>query len=230
MSSGSPSSDQARSTMPLEDEAVQAFTAKIAHNRQRAAEEKLRRVNRVLRRAQVSKAANLLRKRLEYAKFKIRNGWTTKSIGEVQTMYSTLKPSINPIKGEDTVPRNDTLFDCEEDPSVAAAARCLVGCATRTPEQSPRQSSHHSDLTSLLTSQLREGPNAYFAKLGIPSVHEPTAWNAYLKIRDSRHPYFPSPAPSPPLSRETSPPLKSLNVDAQEGAILLMMLQEGKKI
>ncbi|TPX60442.1 hypothetical protein SpCBS45565_g07514 [Spizellomyces sp. 'palustris'] len=222
-----------------EEETVQAFKSRIVRNRQRSAEEKLRRVNKVLRRAEVSKVANLLRKRLEYAKFKVTRGWTEKSFPEIRKIYhtfgantiSTPKASkrdsaygsdVGPISPLSTGATNEAYSEKEVRASQTPTSRHLGYGAKQQP---PGLS---NDIGALLTKRLREETNAYFAKLGIPSMYERDPWTSYLKSKDSTNPYFPSPTPSPLPSRACSPTHTSIDAEAEEGAMLLMMLQHPK--
>ncbi|KAI8819638.1 uncharacterized protein EV422DRAFT_620933 [Fimicolochytrium jonesii] len=278
--SGSPQQQQNSSELDEERTTLQAFRARVATNRQHAAEERLRRVNRVLRRAEVSRVANALKKRLEYAKLKVRHGWQQKTFDEVKALYMELceKREAEAVAAraaearQAAPPPPPPIAEGEEiDPSMAAAANCLIGISHQndhlihrnvSPEKPPaklaftpmpassRQFAHQhpsppgtevqsngssgQNLGSIMTQKLREETDAYFAKLGLPSLSEFTALHTQNSAANSElppaapsdtsssfrssarkatsayhthhhHPYFPSPAPSPIISRVTSP-------------------------
>ncbi|TPX58487.1 hypothetical protein PhCBS80983_g03098 [Powellomyces hirtus] len=240
-----------RQTVPRptdEHSTVQAFRARVATNRQQAAEEKLRRVNRVLRRAEVSKVANALRKRLEYAKFKVQHGWSQKTFGEIKDMYAaTLQNSTG--DSDATAGKESRAVGGSDDMDVSSPPpqqspvhnRLRVPNATVSPASSDRDNNEKSNLATVLTNKLRAETDAYFARLGLPSIYDAQGWdsqhataNATTKSRtpSSVRNYFPSPAPSPVISRASSPttPMLSsagfpVDADAEQGALLLMMMQ-----
>ncbi|KAJ3021609.1 hypothetical protein HKX48_008178 [Thoreauomyces humboldtii] len=250
LSTPAPTPHQNSSQRRVADEhsTVQAFRARVATNRQHAAEEKLRRVNRVLRRAEVSKVANALRKRLEYASFKVQHGWTDKTFREIKDEYARSpvsspvveRPRLDPISSSHDVPLQ--VIPPGVDASVAAAASCLMG-VSRSPSQespapnSPRSPSERSDPNALahsLTRKLRAETDEFLARLGLPSVYDEKDRKRRAATQ-YHHPYFPSPAPSPILSRASSPS-RGLgggaaaggaceDADAEQGALLLMMMQ-----
>ncbi|KAI8999998.1 hypothetical protein BC832DRAFT_563277 [Gaertneriomyces semiglobifer] len=101
---------QSDPTMNSDEEmdVMEAFMARVRQKRLTAAQERLRRVNRILERAQVSKIANRLKKRLEFAKFKMEHGWSMHKFEEVKKLYSITAPktpkavqSIVPAEGSD---------------------------------------------------------------------------------------------------------------------------------
>ncbi|KAJ3150087.1 hypothetical protein HDU86_006710 [Geranomyces michiganensis] len=234
---------------PPEDElsTVQAFHARILANRQHAAEEKLRRVNRVLHRAKVSKIANALRKRLEYASFKVRHGCADKTLAEVKQLFAAATSSTTPapapnhlsftgaIPPHDLYHRQSSSSSCSF-PSASSSLPYPVSPVSSTPDK--------SDLAASLTCKLRAETDAYFARLGHPPVAKHPLWSTSSPLataasslsKSSSH--FPSPAPSPVSSRASSPlgkasagaadsiaePAYPPDPDAEQGARLLMMM------
>ncbi|KAI9093775.1 hypothetical protein DFS34DRAFT_258159 [Phlyctochytrium arcticum] len=213
----STNSPQPQYTIHDEQTTVNAFTATVLKNRQKAAEEKLRRVRRVLQRANVSKAANVLRQRLEFATFKINRGWGEKPFSEVRELFSH--------SGNFTTantPGSST-------PCATRASTPEIGHTLPTPPSSAA-STRTKDSQSHLHNRyptLSLDSTAYVSKLriAVSNKADQEGWSAYLKTKDSLNPYFPSPTPSPLGSRATSPAPYPADAEAEEGAMLLMMLQ-----
>ncbi|KAJ3148909.1 hypothetical protein HDU89_004491 [Geranomyces variabilis] len=259
---------------------VQAFRARVTANRQHAAEEKLRRVNRVLRRAKVSKIANALRKRLEYASFKVRHGCADKTLAEVKELFaaahadSTSMPAAinsHPPPNAATPPHDAyhrqassylASFSSPYPPSSSSSSTLPWSALHGYPVSPASSTADKSDLAATLTSKLRAETDAYFAQLGHPPVARPPVWSAATPFASPSstsaaatwtvpHPpltksssHFPSPAPSPILSRASSPLGKARagaamasagslaepalsyppDPDAEQGARLLMMM------
>ncbi|KAJ3164981.1 hypothetical protein HDU88_004963 [Geranomyces variabilis] len=283
-SSAAPSASLSAATnvaRPVADDelsTVQAFRARVTANRQHAAEEKLRRVNRVLRRAKVSKIANALRKRLEYASFKVRHGCADKTLAEVKELFaaahadSTSMPAAitcHPPPNAATPPHDayhrqaSSYLASFSSPYPSSSSSSLPWSTLHGYPVSPASSTaDKSDLAATLTSKLRAETDAYFAQLGHPPVARPPVWGAATPFASPSstsavatstvpHPpltksssHFPSPAPSPILSRASSPLGKARagaamasagslaepalsyppDPDAEQGARLLMMM------
>ncbi|KAI8586488.1 hypothetical protein BDZ88DRAFT_292974 [Geranomyces variabilis] len=278
----SAAANMARPVADDELSTVQAFRARVTANRQHAAEEKLRRVNRVLRRAKVSKIANALRKRLEYASFKVRHGCADKTLAEVKELFaaahtdSTYMPAAinsHPPPSAATPPHDAyhrqassylASFSSPDPSSSSSSSSSLPWSALHGYPVSPASSTaDKSDLAATLTSKLRAETDAYFAQLGHPPVARPPVWSAatpfaspsstsaaatstvpHPPLTKSTSSHFPSPAPSPILSRASSPLGKARagaamasagslaepalsyppDPDAEQGARLLMMM------
>ncbi|KAJ3185182.1 hypothetical protein HDU87_002750 [Geranomyces variabilis] len=206
---------------------VQAFRARVTANRQHAAEEKLRRVNRVLRRAKVSKIANALRKRLEYASFKVRHGCADKTLAEVKELFaaahaiSTSMPAAAAAAAaidyysshnaatppHDAYHRQASSYLTSFSSPPASSSSSLSSSALHGYPVSPASSTaDKADLAATLTSKLRAETDAYFAQLGHSPVARPPLWGGATPFASplSVAAATSTTIPHPPLTKSSS--------------------------
>ncbi|KAJ3171424.1 hypothetical protein HDU88_007503 [Geranomyces variabilis] len=192
---------------PDEEHTLRAFRARVSSNRQRAGEEHLRRINNALRRGQVSRVANTLRLRLEYAAFKIDRGLVGKSFQEIKAMFDQSK---------DQPPK-----------SVAAATAAAVAAQVGLPP-SPQAGGRGRAL------RLSTGTNIVPPKKMRKLRKSGTSGVPSDEIGFGR--FLPTPAASPTGSRATTPlsPISptligstSYEPEVVNGAAALMMMLGG---